>query len=183
MRRAILVPISFVLILSGIHLAAQSTYTADQSKSHIGERATVCGVVASARYAASSKGQPTFVNLDKPYPNQIFTVLIWGSDRAKFGAPEKDFAKKNICVTGMIEQFRGAAEIIAKSPSLQIAVKIASGRGLSRPGINSIYRAEVAVTDNFAAIVLRTQSAGVHVLGNNGRRKCDFNDGISFLSA
>ncbi len=129
MRRAILVPISFVLILSGIHLAAQSTYTADQSKSHIGERATVCGVVASARYAASSKGQPTFVNLDKPYPNQIFTVLIWGSDRAKFGAPEKDFAKKNICVTGMIEQFRGAAEIITQTPS-QIAVKSPRERAL-----------------------------------------------------
>jgi hypothetical protein len=66
MRRAILVLISFVLILSGIHLAAQSTYTADHAKSHISERATVCGVVASAHYAASSKGQPTFVNLDKP---------------------------------------------------------------------------------------------------------------------
>jgi micrococcal nuclease len=62
------------------------------------------------------------VNLDKPYPNQIFTVLIWGSDRAKFGAPEKDFAKKNICVTGMIEQFRGAAEIVARNPS-EIRIK------------------------------------------------------------
>jgi hypothetical protein len=122
MRRAVFLLISFVFFLSSLQLLAQSTYTADQAKSHIGERATVCGLVASAHYAASSKGQPTFLNLNKPYPNQIFTVLIWGSDRAKFGAPERDFTKKNICVTGTIEQFRGAAEIIARSPS-QIAVK------------------------------------------------------------
>jgi hypothetical protein len=122
MRRAVFLLFLFVLFLSSPHLLAQSTYTADQAKSHIGERATVCGLVASAHYAASSKGQPTFLNLDKPYPNQIFTILIWGSDRAKFGILERDFAKKNICVTVMIEQFRGAPEIIARSPS-QIAVR------------------------------------------------------------
>ena len=122
MRRAFVLLISFVLFLFSLQLLAQGTYTPDQAKSHIGEKATVCGIVASAHYAASSKGQPTFVNLDKPYPNQIFTVLIWGSDRGKFGAPEKNFVRKNICVTGIIEQFRGAPEIIARSPS-QIAVK------------------------------------------------------------
>jgi hypothetical protein len=122
MRRAVFLLISFVLFLSALQLLAQNTYTPEQAKSHIGERATVCGVVASAHFAASSKGQPTFLNLDKPYPNQIFTVLIWGSDRAKFGAPEKDFVKKSICVTGTIQEFRGAPEIVARSQS-QIAVK------------------------------------------------------------
>ncbi len=122
MRRVILILISLFSFSSGIHLVAQSTFTSDQAKSHIGEKATVCGLVASAHYAASSKGQPTFLNLDKPYPNQIFTVLIWGSDRPKFGTPERDYLRRKVCVTGMIEQFRGTAEIIARSPS-QIAVK------------------------------------------------------------
>jgi hypothetical protein len=31
-----------------------------------------------------------FLNLDQPYPREVFTVLIWGSDRAKFGTPEVD---------------------------------------------------------------------------------------------
>jgi hypothetical protein len=26
-------------------------------------------------------------NLDEPYPRETFTILIWGSDREKFGAP------------------------------------------------------------------------------------------------
>lgn len=111
-----------VFLLWTLPLVAENTYTADQAKSHIGERATVCGMVASAHFSARSKGSPTFLNLDKPYPNQIFTILIWGSDRPKFGNPERDYSRKNICVAGTIQEYRGTAEIIARSPS-QIAVK------------------------------------------------------------
>jgi hypothetical protein len=106
----------FVLLFT-VQLAAQNTYTSEQAKNHIGENATVCGVVASTHFAASSRGEPTFLNLDKRYPNQIFTILIWGSYRAKFGAPEREYANKSICVTGAIEEYRGAAEIIAHDPS------------------------------------------------------------------
>ena len=60
MRRAIFLLISAVLCLSSLQLLAQSTYTTEQAKSHIGEEAIVCGIVASAHYAALSKGQPTF---------------------------------------------------------------------------------------------------------------------------
>jgi micrococcal nuclease len=58
-----------------------------------------------------SKGQPTFINLDEPYPKQIFTAVIWGSDRSKFGQPETELKDKRICVTGLIEQHRGTPEI------------------------------------------------------------------------
>jgi hypothetical protein len=74
----------------------QKKLTAAKAKDHIGETATVCGSVVSTRYAASTKGQPTFLNLDKPYPNQIFTVLIWGTSRSKFGTPEADYKGKNV---------------------------------------------------------------------------------------
>jgi antitoxin HicB len=47
--------------------------------------------VASTIFAAHSKGQPTFLNLDQPYPTHIFTALIWGSDRPKFGQPEETY--------------------------------------------------------------------------------------------
>ena len=57
-------------------LLAQQKLSANDAKDHIGETATVCGSVVSTRYAAGTKGQPTFLNLDKPYPNQTFTVLI-----------------------------------------------------------------------------------------------------------
>lgn len=67
-----------VLLVAALSLPvlAEKRLTASEAKNHIGEEATVCGKAASARYAASSRGQPTFLNLDKPYPNPVFTVKI-----------------------------------------------------------------------------------------------------------
>jgi hypothetical protein len=54
--------------------------SAQEAGQHVGEQATVCGAVVSAHYATRSKGRPTFLNFDEPYPNPVFTVLIWGED-------------------------------------------------------------------------------------------------------
>jgi hypothetical protein len=81
----------------------------------------VCGLVVSSRYAFSTKGQPTFLNLDEPYPKQVFTILIWGENRSKFRTPESDYKGKRICVTGKITEYRSEPEIVADSPK-QIAV-------------------------------------------------------------
>ena len=112
----ICVAVSSLLFAQSVHL------TSSEAKNHIGEKATVCGKVASGHYAARTKGSPTFLNLDAPYPNQIFTVLIWGSDRSKFGQPESTYDQKRICVTGVIKDYKGVAEIIAEQPS-QIVVQ------------------------------------------------------------
>ena len=83
---------------------------------HLGETATVCGVVASAKFLSDRRSQPTLLNLGKPYPDQLFTAVIWGEDRAKFGTPEKLLAGKRICVTGQIRDFRGIPEIHLSDP-------------------------------------------------------------------
>lgn len=101
----------------------QTKITPSEAKNHIGEQATVCGNVASARYASSTRGQPTFLNLEKPYPNQIFTVVIWGRNRAKFGNPETEYRGKRICVTGTIEDYRRVPEIEARVPNQIIIQK------------------------------------------------------------
>jgi hypothetical protein len=87
--------------------------TAAEAKDHMGDRATVCGKVVSTHYAKSSKGEPTFLNLDEPYPKEIFTILIWGSDRGKFGTPESEYKGLRVCVTGKITTYRGVPEIVA----------------------------------------------------------------------
>lgn len=95
---------------------AQKKYSSSEAKEHFGETATVCGEVVSTRYADSTKGQPTFLNLDKPYPGQVFTVVIWGNNRSKFGTPENDFKGKRICVTGKITAYAGLPEIVVDDP-------------------------------------------------------------------
>jgi hypothetical protein len=111
------------LVCASTSIAQQEYVNPIDAHKYIGMQKTVCGTVASATYAVRTKGRPTFLNLDQPYPNQIFTVLIWGSDRNKFKNPPETFFKgKGICVTGIIEDYRGKPEIIVRGPD-QIILK------------------------------------------------------------
>ena len=113
-----------LLVGSSDHLARadSSTITPAAAINYVGQLATVCGIVASANYAQQVKRQPTFLNLDKPYPNQIFTALIWGSNRAAFSYAPESLAGRKICVTGEIELYKGKPEIIVSGPE-QILVR------------------------------------------------------------
>ncbi len=84
---------------------------------HVGQSATVCGLVASTRYASRSRGRPTFLNFGRPYPYQEFTVVIWGSDRARFGQPEITDRDKRVCATGEIRLYRRKPEMVVREPS------------------------------------------------------------------
>jgi hypothetical protein len=95
-------------------VSAQSITAAEAAK-HIGEIATVCGRVASETTATSSKGQPTFVNLDSAYPKQIFTALVWGEDRDKVGELPPEGA--HMCVKGSISSYKGVPEIVVREKS------------------------------------------------------------------
>lgn len=102
---------------------------AAEAAAHEGERGTVCGEVASTRYADRSNGEPTFLNLDRPYPNQVFTALIWGDDRPRFEEPpERHFRGRRICVTGKIGSYRGVPQIVVRRPD-QIEIVTARGGG------------------------------------------------------
>ena len=99
------------------------TRTAEQAAEHVGEVASVCGKVARPTYAGRSRGRPTFLNLDEPYPDHIFTIVIWGENRGRFReAPELLYRDKRICVTGEIETYRGKPQIEVEEPG-QIAVE------------------------------------------------------------
>ena len=83
---------------------------------HIGETATVCGVVASAMFEANVQDQPTLLDLGEPSPHAIFTAVIYGDNRSKFGTPEASLHKR-ICVTGQITDYRGKPEVVLIDPS------------------------------------------------------------------
>lgn len=106
-----------VVLLCSALAYAGNPISANEAKNHVGETATVCGQVAGAHYAMRSRGRPTFINLDQAYPNQIFTIVIWGENRPKFGDPEAMYGGKHLCVTGTITLYRGVAETTANEPS------------------------------------------------------------------
>jgi len=106
----------FVLALAR-GAAADDGISPTEASKHVGEQETVCGVVASAKYAQSSRGAPTFLNLDKPYPNEVFTAVIWGEARPRFSTPPEVLSGKAVCVSGKIAVYRGRAEIVVSDPN------------------------------------------------------------------
>jgi hypothetical protein len=119
-------PAAAVLFVSlALHtiLSAQERISPAEARKYVGKSVMVCGRVASAAYAVQSMGRPTYLKLDRPYPNQPFTVVIWGEDRSSFSPPsEKAYDGKKICVRGTVPAFREQPQIVVTSPS-QITVE------------------------------------------------------------
>lgn len=85
-----------------------------QAKDYIGKEACVCGKVVSTKFSENGKTNPTYINLDKKYPEQVFTLMIFGQDRQNFSyKPEEFLQGKTICVKGKVGEFKGTPQIIA----------------------------------------------------------------------
>jgi hypothetical protein len=96
--------------------AHAASFSPEEAADHVGETATVCGLVASATYLKQAPQSPTFLDLGKPFPNQIFSAIIFGSDRPKFGTPENSMRDKTVCVSGEIFLYEGKPKIILHDP-------------------------------------------------------------------
>lgn len=88
-----------------------------QASAHIGERAQVCGLVASAKFASESNGAPTFLNLGDAFPHHVFTAVVWGPDRSAFPYVLESLQGEHICVVGDISEFRGKPQVVLSRPS------------------------------------------------------------------
>jgi hypothetical protein len=96
--------------------AAEKRYGTDDAINHVGEYATVCGFVVTAEFANFLENQPTFLNLAKRYPNEVFTAVIWGADRGRFDYVPESLRGSSICVTGEITLKGGIAQMIVSAP-------------------------------------------------------------------
>lgn len=96
----------------------RNTFNTQQASLYAGKRdeITVCGKVVSAKL--SSKGN-VFLNLDKMFPNHIFTVTIFQQNVPNFSyAPHESLKEKTICVTGYVtKDSNGIAGIIVENES------------------------------------------------------------------
>jgi hypothetical protein len=104
--------------LASAAVNVDTTLTGEDAAQHFGETNTICGVVASARYVEKSRDKPTYLNFDRPYPDQSCAVMIPPTVRPRFrGPPETTFLGKRICVTGFIAAVRGKPQITISDPS------------------------------------------------------------------
>jgi DNA/RNA endonuclease YhcR with UshA esterase domain len=134
LRRLTVVPILVLGLIGGSSTAQAHKTTGTSAHAHaascagavswknarrvIGRYATIRGRVAGTKYASSSNGSPTFLNIGVDYPSsRRVTVVIWGRNRARFGAPETRYRGRTICARGYVDTYRGVPEIEARSPS------------------------------------------------------------------
>ncbi len=84
----------------------RNTYNTVEARQMLGYHrdVTVCGTVVSSN---RSRNGHVFLNLDKSFPNQIFTTTIWARDVVNFEyQPELFFKNKKVCVSGKVVTFR-----------------------------------------------------------------------------
>lgn len=75
----------------------------------IGMKKTICGTVVSTY--KSKKGN-VFINLDKRFPNAVFSINIWSSNMTNFSYnPEEYFENRRVCVSGKISTNDGVANV------------------------------------------------------------------------
>jgi DNA/RNA endonuclease YhcR with UshA esterase domain len=93
---------------------------AKNAKLHAGETLAVCGIVASGVYNRRSQTKNTYLNFDKPYPDNTFTAVIKRKNRKYFDYKPEALEGQFICVYGMVVLYRGNPEINVVMPE-QIA--------------------------------------------------------------
>ena len=86
----------------------------EQAKDNIGRFKTVCGNVSNVVYT-SGQGNPVYLNFSKDYPYQPFAAVVWGEDaKAIKIEPLVLVRSRQVCVTGMVTDYKGRPQIIIK---------------------------------------------------------------------
>ena len=84
---------------------AQDTITTGQVKDYMDKIVCVKGKVASFKLASEGKNT-NYINVDKPYPENIFTVVLSNEYLEKLNIKIEDLKGKIILVTGKISTYK-----------------------------------------------------------------------------
>jgi len=83
---------------------------ASQADKHFDEIAVVTGKVAQVTF----RPKVVFLNIDKPFPDAPFTVVIMAKDTNCFG-DLKALEGKSVEISGKIKEYKNSAEIVVAS--------------------------------------------------------------------
>lgn len=95
--------------------AAEPKIEAYKAPFHVGKSVMACGNLAEVKHLSNRH----YLNLDKRYPNQTLTILVWDRDYRWF---EERFGKidgyvgKRFCVRGTVEEYKNNMQIQVKNP-------------------------------------------------------------------
>jgi endonuclease G, mitochondrial len=95
-------------------------FNTDQATSKVGQKVSIVGKVVIAKYIAKSNA--TFLNLDKQFPNQNFTICIWKDGMRNFSYQPIELEGETIVVTGIVQLDKNGIPSITVEWEKQIEV-------------------------------------------------------------
>jgi len=98
------------LLLIFLAIKVVFAISTSQAYKYIGESVEICGKVKEV--FKHSNGH-VFLNIDGKYPNQKMEFLIWHKYLKNFRGI--DFLNKEICVKGLVREYRGRLQIFLKN--------------------------------------------------------------------
>ena len=153
--------IASLTLLVSVASAIAQTIPASQAQKHIGEQATVCGIITDEFEAQShlSKDSAKFIYLDR---TEAFSVLTWFQDKAKLGnVPDSG----SLCVKDRIHQYLPEDLIVFEPyPKVGICSYGDNQRHLVQPYWVNIFSLQTGLRKGECAQaqICQTMVAGLH---------------------
>jgi RPA family protein len=97
--------ISIIILVLTIHSFSQETINTDKAKDNLDKLVFVEGKVVSMRLASDGK-TINYLNLDKKYPDNVFSVVITNDYLVKLNIKLEDLKDKIIIVKGKISVYK-----------------------------------------------------------------------------
>jgi len=112
-----------VLVLFSIHCFAQDTIPTAKVKDYMDKEVCVVGKVVSFKLASEGKNT-NYINIDKPYPESVFTVVISNNYLEKLNIKIEELKDKNIYIKGKITTYKNDPKQIPQIYNpISIAIK------------------------------------------------------------
>ncbi|WHR57446.1 hypothetical protein [Acinetobacter haemolyticus] len=102
---------SFEGNMNDTNLSSSSQISIYEADAHIGENTTVCGEVSQISQTAKA----TYINFGGQYPKHKFSAVMWSNNIM----PASEGS--NICISGLIESYKGIPQIVIRSPENQVS--------------------------------------------------------------
>lgn len=100
--KTILILLLIVFFQRTIAQTNLDTITALKASKLVGQQVIVKAKVATVFYAEKLVGKPTYLNLDKNFPNNPMAVLIYQAELTKLKINANDYKGKTIIVKGKV---------------------------------------------------------------------------------
>jgi hypothetical protein len=106
------------LVLISLFTFAQKEITIQDIVRHVGDSVKLQVNINNTRVLKSENGSLVLMNVSKPYPNQVLTLVIYNQDLKNFtGDPEKTYQFKTVIVRGKVSLYKDKPQIVLHDES------------------------------------------------------------------